>query len=65
MPTRVAFDVLRDFIVRSLQAGGMPAADAATVAHLMAEADLQGSDGHGVIRLAPLMCAASAMAAST
>jgi LDH2 family malate/lactate/ureidoglycolate dehydrogenase len=29
----------------------MPAADARTVAALMAEADLQGSDGHGVIRL--------------
>jgi len=29
----------------------MPAADARTVASLMAEADLQGSDGHGVIRL--------------
>ena len=30
---------------------GLPEADAATVATLMAEADLQGSDGHGVIRL--------------
>jgi L-2-hydroxycarboxylate dehydrogenase (NAD+) len=29
----------------------MPAADARTVAALMSEADLQGSDGHGVIRL--------------
>ena len=29
----------------------MPAPDARTVATLMAEADLQGSDGHGVIRL--------------
>jgi L-2-hydroxycarboxylate dehydrogenase (NAD+) len=29
----------------------MPAADARTVATLMAEADLQGSEGHGVIRL--------------
>ena len=29
----------------------MPDADAAIVAALMAEADLQGSDGHGVIRL--------------
>jgi LDH2 family malate/lactate/ureidoglycolate dehydrogenase len=32
---------------------GQPEADAATVARLMAEADLQGSDGHGVIRLPP------------
>src|SRR6202034_1341719 len=30
---------------------GLPEADAATVAGLMVEADLQGSDGHGVIRL--------------
>ena len=29
----------------------MPAADARTVAGLMAEADLQGSEGHGVLRL--------------
>jgi LDH2 family malate/lactate/ureidoglycolate dehydrogenase len=29
----------------------MPSADARTVAGLMADADLQGSDGHGVIRL--------------
>jgi LDH2 family malate/lactate/ureidoglycolate dehydrogenase len=52
-PTRVAFEALRDFIARSLQATGLPAIDAATVAELMAQADLQGSDGHGVIRLAP------------
>ena len=32
---------------------GLPAADAAVVGRLMAQADLQGSDGHGVIRLAP------------
>src|SRR3954467_12068233 len=30
---------------------GLPAEDAATVAALMAEADLRGSDGHGVSRL--------------
>ena len=52
-PTRVPFEALREFIARCLQATGLPAADAATVARLMAEADLQGSDGHGVIRLAP------------
>ena len=39
----------------TLQAVGLPADDARTVAHLMAEADLQGSDGHGVIRL-PQYC---------
>jgi len=31
----------------------MPDADAQTMGALMAEADLQGSDGHGVIRLVP------------
>jgi LDH2 family malate/lactate/ureidoglycolate dehydrogenase len=50
---RVAHDALRDFIQRCLRAVGLPEVDAATVARLMAEADLQGSDGHGVIRLAP------------
>ena len=42
---------LRYFIAMAFEAVGMPAADARTVASLMAEADLQGSDGHGVIRL--------------
>ncbi len=42
---------LAEFITRAFEAVGMPAADAGTVAGLMAEADLQGSDGHGVIRL--------------
>ena len=32
---------------------GLPEADAAIVGGLMAEAELQGSDGHGVIRLMP------------
>jgi L-2-hydroxycarboxylate dehydrogenase (NAD+) len=48
---RVAFDSLRDFIAAVLGKTGLPAGDAASVAALMAEADLQGSDGHGVIRL--------------
>ncbi len=42
---------LRDFIAAAFHQLGMPDNDAATVAALMAEADLQGSDGHGVIRL--------------
>jgi len=49
--TRVGFVALRDFIGASLRRLGLPDADALTVASLMAEADLQGSDGHGVIRL--------------
>jgi LDH2 family malate/lactate/ureidoglycolate dehydrogenase len=50
-PVRVDFGRLRYFIASAFESVGMPAADARTVASLMAEADLQGSDGHGVIRL--------------
>jgi LDH2 family malate/lactate/ureidoglycolate dehydrogenase len=50
---RVPFAQLRDFIDGAMQRLGLPASDAATVARLMAQADLQGSDGHGVIRLVP------------
>jgi len=42
---------LSAFIARALVAAGLPAADAEIVAGLMAEADLRGSDTHGVIRL--------------
>ena len=47
----VSYERLRTFIAAALERLGLPAADALTVATLMAEADLQGSDGHGVIRL--------------
>lgn len=47
----VKFDVLCDFIARAFIAVGLPDADAKKIARLMASADLQGSDGHGVIRL--------------
>ena len=49
--TIVTFNRLKAFIQEALTRLGLPAADAATVAALMAEADLQGSDGHGVTRL--------------
>jgi L-2-hydroxycarboxylate dehydrogenase (NAD+) len=39
------------FVARALVAAGMPAGDAEIVAGLIAEADLRGSDTHGVIRL--------------
>ena len=39
------------FIQEALTKVGLPDQDAADVAALMAEADLQGSDGHGVTRL--------------
>jgi L-2-hydroxycarboxylate dehydrogenase (NAD+) len=42
---------LEAFIAAVFVRAGLPAADAGTVARLMAQADLQGSDGHGVIRL--------------
>ena len=48
---RVGFDPLRQFISAAMARLGLPEADAAVVGRLMAEADLQGSDGHGVIRL--------------
>ena len=51
--SRVAFAALRDFIAAAFERVGLPAGDAAQSAKLMAEAELQGSDGHGVIRLVP------------
>jgi L-2-hydroxycarboxylate dehydrogenase (NAD+) len=53
LPTelKVAFDRLKAFIGEALIKLGLPDADAAIVAELMAQADLQGSDGHGVSRL--------------
>ena len=50
---RVRFEALQQFITRAMAQLGLPASDAATVGRLMAEAELQGSDGHGVIRLLP------------
>src|SRR5207244_3156816 len=49
-PILVDYGRLRFFIALAFETVGMPPADARTVAALMAEADLQGSDGHGVIR---------------
>ena len=48
---RVAHESLRHFIEAAFLSHGLPPADAVQVASLMAEAELQGSDGHGVIRL--------------
>ena len=50
---RISFARLRDFITAALEQLGLPADDARIVGQLMAEAELQGSDGHGVIRLMP------------
>lgn len=51
--SRVSFTQLCEFIGTALHKLGLPEADAATAGRLMAEAELQGSDGHGVIRLMP------------
>jgi L-2-hydroxycarboxylate dehydrogenase (NAD+) len=50
---RVSYADLRDFIAAAMERVGLPRDDAMTVASLMAEAELQGSEGHGAIRLAP------------
>lgn len=47
----IPFDTLRAFIESAFVSQGLPPQDAHHVASLMAEADMQGSDGHGVIRL--------------
>ena len=48
---RIAPQPLRAFVARVFEAAGLPAADAAKVARLMVDADLRGSDTHGVIRV--------------
>ncbi len=44
-------EALQRFIQLAFSSQGLPDADATQIARLMTEADLQGSDGHGVIRL--------------
>lgn len=51
----VQLDALRQFIQSAFVSQGFPEQDAHQIASLMAEADLQGSDGHGVIRLPQYM----------
>jgi L-2-hydroxycarboxylate dehydrogenase (NAD+) len=48
---RVEARELAAFIARAFTAAGLPGEDAEIVAGLMVEADLRGSDTHGVIRL--------------
>ena len=49
---RIPAAILRAFLVDALRACGLSEADAGTVADAMLEADLIGSDAHGVFRLA-------------
>jgi len=48
---RVSFERLQAFIAEAFATQGFSDTDSLAVARLMAQADLQGSDGHGVIRL--------------
>ena len=52
-PVTASFHTLRDFIASAFDALSFPHDDARIIAMLMAEAEMQGSDGHGAIRLAP------------
>ena len=49
---RVPAAQLAAFVARAFIAAGLPEGDAQAIAGLMVEADLRGSDTHGVIRLA-------------
>jgi len=49
---RVPAAQLAAFVARAFIAAGLPEGDAQAIASLMVEADLRGSDTHGVIRLA-------------
>ncbi len=51
--SRIPAAQLRRFITTAMEKLGLPPGDAATVGALMTEAEVQGSDGHGAIRLAP------------
>jgi LDH2 family malate/lactate/ureidoglycolate dehydrogenase len=53
MTISIAADRLRAFSSNALFAAGLERDAAERVAELMSQADLQGSDGHGIIRLAP------------
>jgi len=48
---RLPADRLRKFTRDGFRQVGVPEDDAASIAELMIEADLQGSDGHGIFRL--------------
>jgi LDH2 family malate/lactate/ureidoglycolate dehydrogenase len=61
---RVEAAALAAFVKRAFEAAGLPSADADILAGLVVEADLRGSDTHGVIRL-PLYLRGSKPAAST
>ena len=47
---RVSAERLRTFISQIFEKTGMPASDAQILAELIVEADLRGTDTHGVFR---------------
>ena len=49
---RISAAAIRSFMTDAMRACGLPQADAATVAGAMLDADLSGSDAHGIFRLA-------------
>jgi LDH2 family malate/lactate/ureidoglycolate dehydrogenase len=51
--TRIPAAKVCRFINAAMERLGLPAEDALTVAQLITEAEVQGSEGHGVIRLVP------------
>ncbi|MES2564343.1 MAG: Ldh family oxidoreductase [Pseudomonadota bacterium] len=51
LATRIKTADLESFIARAFEAVDVPANDAQIIAELMARADVNGSDGHGVFRL--------------
>ena len=53
--TRYAPAQVCRFLASAFERLGLPGDDARTVAELMTQAEVQGSDGHGVIRLAPYL----------
>ena len=48
---RVSSQQLEAFIARALVAAGISGVESKSIAELMARADLNGADGHGVFRL--------------
>ncbi|HEY0337937.1 MAG TPA: Ldh family oxidoreductase, partial [Burkholderiales bacterium] len=48
---RIRISDLENFITRAFEAVDVPGEDARVIAELMARADVNGSDGHGVFRL--------------
>jgi LDH2 family malate/lactate/ureidoglycolate dehydrogenase len=49
---RIPAAAVRGYMVDAFRACGLPDDDAATVAAAMLDADLSGSDAHGIFRLA-------------